>query len=393
MTAEIEPEAVGKLAALLVRHPSEQSEAMESDPAVLGLIDKVVGPWLQRTGLSAERDGMGNLMVDLVAPSEGPHLMIVGYAMTHPRGAMPRPFDGDIIAVDGANALRGRGVSEQKGPLAAALSALQAFARKGGPASGRLTFALVTAGETGRHDAAASVLAHLGSVPDFAVIALGTDSRVAIGNKGRIDVDITVHGRSCHSSTPWQGVDAVAGARAAMDRLDDLRIAERPAPERFGPRALTVTAIESFPKATHTVQDRVALTVDRRLLPGDDPDEALAEIRQAIGDLPPWTVEIALGPVMYPALVDESCDLVRVIRQAISAEDSALDTFFSPAALDAGYFLTKGSQAVMWGPGKMEQFHSSEEAVALDDLARGARGYLGLMRRLLGTRELGHKTC
>src|SRR5262249_59337625 len=111
---------------------------------------------------------------------------------------------------------RGRGVSEQKGPLAAALAAVKAAADRL-PLRGRLIFTVSTAGETGRHDAALSICDALGFAPRLAVIVIGTTSRVAIANKGRIDAIITIRGKASHSSTPLVGVNAIDGARRVLD--------------------------------------------------------------------------------------------------------------------------------------------------------------------------------
>src|SRR6185312_11625702 len=103
--------------------------------------------------------------------------------------------------------VRGRGVSEQKGALAAAVAAVQAARHL--PPKGRLVLTVSGAGETGRHDAANGICEALGYVPKLVVIALGTTSRVALGNKGRVDAIVTVRGKATHSSTPRAGVDAI----------------------------------------------------------------------------------------------------------------------------------------------------------------------------------------
>ncbi|MFW5833392.1 MAG: hypothetical protein ACOCYE_04770, partial [Pseudomonadota bacterium] len=51
------------LARGLVQRPSEQSAAMEADPAVLGFVGDHVGPLLAGWGLAPRFDGMGNLWV------------------------------------------------------------------------------------------------------------------------------------------------------------------------------------------------------------------------------------------------------------------------------------------------------------------------------------------
>ena len=49
---------------------------------------------------------------------------------------------------------------------------------------------------------------------------------------------------------------------------------------QLGRQSLTVNHIRSFPDSTHTVQERCEFMLDRRLLPGDDPNEAFAEIER-----------------------------------------------------------------------------------------------------------------
>ena len=59
----------------------------------------------------------------------------------------------------------------------------------------------------------------LGHIPRLAVIVIGTDGQVALANKGRIDVIVTVRGQATHSSMPWTGIDAIAGARQVLDHV------------------------------------------------------------------------------------------------------------------------------------------------------------------------------
>ena len=70
------------------------------------------------------------------------------------------------------------------------------------------------------------------------------------------------------------------------------------------------------PWAPHTLPDVARLKIDRRLIPGDDPDLAIAEFTQAIGDIPPYEVKVEKGPVMLPALVEPGDPGVRALMQA-----------------------------------------------------------------------------
>jgi acetylornithine deacetylase len=377
----------------LVRHPSEQSELHEKDPAIARFIRECAAPLLDEIGVTYRYDAMGNLIAE-IGPKSGPRsgpksdhsLLFVAYAMTHPAAGMAEPFSATIIETPKGPAVRGRGVAEQKTALAALFGAL-AEAVRGAPLAGRLTVALTTAGETGRHDAIDSVMRDVECTPQFAIVCIGTSNRIAIGNKGRIDFDVLVKGKASHSSAPWLGVNAISGARRVLQALDGLDL-DAPAHPHFGPATLTATAIESAPKASHTVPDLVRLTFDRRLLPGENPDAAYGAIRDAIKLEKPWEVECRLGPVMYPNEIATDGPLATTLRKAFDiAGQPVPEQFYCNFALDAGYLGRKGIEAVMLGPGEVDQFHSSEEHVLISDMVAMANVYHRMIEQCLAPND------
>lgn len=364
----------------LVRYPSVQTELQEEDPGVKAFITDCVAPEIAALGLGSGRyDGMGNLIVELGPADADRSILFATYAMTHQAGRMTDPFAATIIDTDAGPAVRGRGVAEQKTAMTAALTAIADAHREG--LAGRIILTVLSAGETGRHTAIESVCGALDDVPDVAIICLGTDSRIGAANKGRIDVDISVSGKSAHSSTPSAGIDAIEGARQCLNALHglDLGVADSPV---FGAATLTPTAIRSGPTATHTVQDMAELTFDRRLLPGEDPDAAFAFIRDALPKDGPWEVDCRRGPFMYPNEVADDGPLMTLLRGAYA--DAGLgeaEKVICNFALDAGYFGHRGIEAVMLGPGEIDQFHSEEEHVQVSDMLSMARVYYALIER------------
>lgn len=375
-------EAMVSLLQRLVRHPSEQTELQEEDPHVKAFITDCVAPEIAALGLGEGRyDAMGNLILELGPATSGKSILFATYAMTHQAARMVDPFSATIIDTPSGPAVRGRGVAEQKTAMTAALAAI---ARAHGDGlGGRVVLTVLSAGETGRHTAIESVCNALGDMPDLAVICLGTDSRIGAANKGRIDVDISVEGRAVHSSTPWAGIDAIDGARHCLNALHglDLGVADSPV---FGAATLTPTAIRSGPTATHTVQDIAELTFDRRLLPGEDPDAAFAFIRDALPKDGPWQIDCRRGPFMYPNEVADDGLLMTLLRGAYAdAGLGAAEKVICNFALDAGYFGHRGIEAVMLGPGEIDQFHSEEEHVQVSDMMNMARVYHALIERAL----------
>jgi acetylornithine deacetylase/succinyl-diaminopimelate desuccinylase-like protein len=154
----------------------------------------------------------------------------------------------------------------------------------------------------------------------------------------------------------------------------------------LGKATLTPTRIDSFPAATHTIPNEVRLTLDRRLLPRQDPQHAFDEITVALDEIEgPWRIEAKRGPYMYPCEISREGKLFRAVAAArASLGLPPPETLYSHSALDAGFLVARGCEASMWGPGRMELFHTDEEYVLVQELTLGARDYLALIQSYLG---------
>lgn len=372
----------------LVRVPSPQTDLLEAEPLLREFITTEVEPRLREAGIEDIRyDDMGNLISTYGADDSGASLMLIGNAMNQPRSTMTRAYDGDVE--DGAaydlpgEVVLGKGASEQKANLAAMLHAIETVIAARLPVNGRLVFVCCVSGETGRHDAIRNVVETEGVRADLALLG-GTSLLLSLGNRGRIDVFVKVHGAPCHSSKPHQGCNAVTGAMEVIRRLTtDIDLAgEHP---DLGARTLTINHVESFPKSTHTVQDRCDITVDRRLLPGDDPDAALAEIErvamQVDGMADPasgetWRVEVAQGPFMYPSLVTADSPIVGLVNRAAETMlGAAPETTFASAAFDQGYLNHVGIPCANYGAGEDRFAHTDLDMASVARTADAARVY------------------
>ena len=372
----------------LLRVPSVHTELMEADPALKAFVAEVVAARIEDlTGVAPVADGMGNLLWQFggVGAALAQGLLFMGYAMTFPAASMPEPFSGRIVpgepyGLQGPCAW-GRGGCEQKAALAAMLEAAAVVRRSGRELARPLLLAVSTAGETGRHDAARYMLEEGGLLARDGIVGLGTTNHVCLGNKGRIDVDVVVRGKSCHSSTPWAGVNAVDGARAVLERLDGL-VGGFVHPG-LGEASLVATHIESGPDILHTIQDHCRLMLDRRLLPGEEPQEALAAISRALADITPWQVEVSQGNFMYPSEVSEGSQVAAALGAAREIAGEKGSPIWFPAALDAGYLNEKAIETVMFGPGDLAFAHTDAEIVPLEQVRQAARIYAAAALQLL----------
>ncbi len=376
----------------LVKVPSPQTALLEEEPLLKQFIAKAIEPRLRAMGFADIRhDAMGNLIAVYGTATSGKSLMIIGNAMNQPASTMPNPYDGDVV--DGARydlpgeCVMGKGASEQKANLAAMLHAMEVVIASAVPITGKLIFCCCLSGETGKHDAIRSVVEGAGVRADMAVLG-GTGLMITLGNRGRIDVFVTVRGSPCHSSRPWDGANAITGAIEAIGRLVGKVDLSRSHPE-LGKQSLTVNHMRSFPDSTHTVQERCEFTLDRRLLPGEDPEAAFAEIERIAKEIESFkdpvsgksfAVEVRLGPFMYPSLVGTSSPIVRALLHASQVMmGRPAQTYYSPAAFDQGYLNHVGIPTANFGPGEHQYAHTDHDMASVERSTDAARVFAFMM--------------
>ena len=392
LDAKISRERAKQLLIDLVKVPSPQTELLEQEPLLKEFIKSAIEPRLRAMGFTDVRyDAMGNLIARYGAATSGKSLMFIGNAMNQPASTMPNPYNGDVV--DGAKydlpgeCVMGKGASEQKANLAAMLHAMETVIASKAPITGELIFLCCLSGETGKHDAIRSVIEGAGVRADMAVLG-GTGLMVTLGNRGRIDVFVTVKGAPCHSSRPWDGSNAITGAVEAIRRLLANVKVEASHPQ-LGKQSLTVNHIRSFPDSTHTVQERCEFTLDRRLLPGEDPNAAFAEIERIAKEVESfkdpvsgkgYTVEVRLGPFMYPSLVTLESPIVRAILHASEVMLGApVKTYYSPSAFDQGYLNHVGIPTANFGAGEHQWAHTDYDMASVERTADSAKVYAFMM--------------
>ena len=373
----------------LLRYPSVQTGRLEADPQLKIFVAEMIGPHLaELTGSAGAIDAMGNLIWRSSEPRDeaSKGLLLLGYAMTFPAASMKEPFSGALV--DGkafgmtSQCALGRGACEQKGALAAMMYAAGIVARSRLSLRAPLTLAVSLAGESGRHDAAKFILQNDAIKAASAVIGLGTSNRICLGNKGRVDVEIIVRGKSAHSSMPENGVNAVDGFRRVMRRLDRLPL--RAGHHGLGNATLTVTQVTSGPDVSHTIPDFCRVVLDRRLLPGEDPDAAFRDIQSALKEVRGFAIEASRDAFMYPSEVAKDCSLAAAIASASRELTHRQAEFgYSPAALDAGFLNRKGIETIMFGPGDLRFAHTDQEAVSLQEVRDAAKIYAAAALQLL----------
>jgi acetylornithine deacetylase len=320
-------------------------------------------------GVACERQPVAPLRENIVARWQAPGaartLIFEAHQDTVPTDNMTiEPFDPRIEA----GRLYGRGACDIKGGMAAMLAAFARVVRERPPGASSLVVACTVDEE--HTFLGVQRLVEGGLKGDMAVVAEPTRMHIVNAHKGVVRWHLHTSGRACHSSSPEQGVNAIYRMGRLLTGIE--RYAEHlrasASDPLLGPPTLSVGRIEGG-ASVNTVPDRCRIDIDRRVIPGEDPLAAPAQLaaylRDEAGiDFPfecgaPWMSKVALGPA-------GSEELVRRLGAVIDEVRGSHRVMAVPYGTDASTIAEAGVPAVVFGPGDIARAHTCDEWVPLD---------------------------
>ena len=379
---EVDVEYALKLTKELVRIPSVTGEE--------GEIAKFLAEELSGLGLRVElRRVQGdrfNVIGVLKGEEKGIALAFHGHTDTVPPYGMEDPFS----AEEDEEHIYGRGSCDQKAGLAASIAALKAIVDSGIELRKGLAFLGVVDEE--REHRGSYALVEDGFKADAAICTEPTGLEIAVGCKGTLPVKITTFGKAAHGSAPWRGVNAVYKMAKVLLALEELEPKSVTVPGVGEVRGSLNVGLIRGGEAYNIVPDSCSIWIDRRLVPGETPEDALREIREILDELgrsdpdfraelsvdrPDWEWEPIKKRGLKPCLVNPEEDIVRWIREAhesVAGDRSKLK--FSSGYFEMDFLVNDlGIPTVAYGPGDPELAHTPEERVSKRQIVIASRVY------------------
>ena len=303
-------------------------------------------------------------------------------------GMTIEPWSGELR--DGR--VYGRGSCDIKGGMAAMLAAFRRLAVE--RPAGRPTVVLACSvneeyGFTGaRHMAAsfqngASTL--LGRLPDAVIVAEPTLLNVVVAHKGVVRWHCRAAGRAAHSSQPEKGENAIyrmARVVSALETFARQTLPTHGSHPLVGPATLSVGLI-SGGISVNTVPDHCTIEIDRRLLPDEEPDAAYREAAERLSEAleenhaeyePPYLATGGLSDELNRSLADR-------VAEASRRGGGPGERIGVPFGTDAPAFSGLGVPTVVFGPGSIEQAHTVDEWLDVNQLEAAAEIYYDLARQ------------
>lgn len=271
----------------------------------------------------------------------------------------------------------GRGVADMKGFIACVLAAAPRFRDAG--LSRPVHIALTYDEEVGCVGAPKLLdwLAAQHPRPSLAFIGEPTSMQVVNAHKGITVARTEITGVEAHSSLAHLGVSAIGLAGRAIVLLQTIEgeLAAQAQDDRFAPPRATISVNRiGGGTAVNILAGRAWFEWDVRSIPGVDGPAVLArfeerlerEIIAPMRDRHPSVSATTTLAADAPALAPEADGAAEVLAKRL------LDTNVSRAvayAAEAGQFQGAGLSTVIVGPGSIEQAHTADEYVDLDQLA------------------------
>ncbi len=348
--------------------PEGQFELQPGDPVLRAAIDEVILPLVEGLQPDELRQHPAGDLAARFGPDRGDGLLLQTYLVSQHGDPAHTAEDSAIetLLVDGreTRVLVAPGARQNKGAMAAVLDAVR---RRPERLTRPVWLAVNTEGRSS-HGGSMRVIDELGVRAASGVVAISTGGRVSLGNRGRVDLLITIPGRSSHSSQPELGINPIERAADVIRALRDAPLP--PDDAHLGHAAHTAYRLEPRPIAPHSIPAEVELTVDRRLLPGETPGGAAAALRAYLATALPFEVRVAESVSMLPALVSPDAPVAAAFAHRLGPDG----LMYSRNTFDAGYACSRGIPTVMFGPGTRDfgDGITSAESVALDDCVRAA---------------------
>jgi len=356
-------------------------------------VGKVFASHFRRLGFDEVRtDEYGNVIARLAGAGKGPSIMFNGHIDHVPAGDMHAPFSADLVDAsrwgETGQAIFGRGTCDMKCNVMASAYAIASIRRAGVQLQGDILLVADVGEEVDSPHGVAAVI-DAGVRTDFGVSTESTRGRVFIGHRGKIDVEVNIHGRSSHAAEPASGLNAAMGAATVLGAID--AYGRSLANDKLlGPATVSVISVKSSPdNGTAVIPNLCTVRIDRRYVRGETAEECERELRDLLDrfvlahDKFRYDLRVVTHfPLMY---LDPTSELVAAASRA------RLDVAGAPEPVGAWRFgvngtfmLLAGIPTIGLGPGDEKWAHTREEHILINDLIEVIRAWTRLIVGVCG---------
>jgi acetylornithine deacetylase/succinyl-diaminopimelate desuccinylase-like protein len=363
-----------------------------TSPGQEGKVVRILGEELKRLGVPftthAKIPGRDNLLARVGRGLPGYRtLLVLLHTDTVPSGAPSDWRFAPFEPFEKEGKLYGRGVLDDKGPLAASFAALRILKAHEEAIPGSFIFGAVGDEEVGV-GVGLPFLIEQGLItctdaviPDIA----GNMKEINVAEKGRVLLKVRGRGRQAHAMEPSKGVNAIHAVARFLVALEKAELRHARHPILGGPTVNT--GLIRGGVAPNAVPSDCETTLDIRYVPGQTAEgirveiQALADAVIAGGDgMPGASLAVEIAQNALPCEVSPEAPIVkRLLRHAPGAR-----VIGSGGGTFAKDLVLMGVDAVGWAPGDEATYHQPNEEIEIEQLVSFAGRLANLALEVTG---------
>ena len=324
-----------------------------------------------------------NLLITYEAYKDAPWLLFESHADTvDVKNMTVNPFIAEVI--DGK--LYGRGACDTKGSGASMLWALQKYSQ-GVDKPNNIALLFVTDEEiskTGANSFVGAQLSQLPWKPVGVIVGEPTMCRLVVAHNGVLRWKIRTKGVAAHSSNPANGKSAISAMAKLILEFERIYCAETNAIHPLtGRSACSINTINGG-SVVNIIPSVCEIEIDRRILPGEDPLDVRKSI-QAVLDrisLADSSIEIETSEpfIDFPLDPLSNVEFAAQISKSLDSLGFADELLGVAYGTDASTYSIAGLPAVVIGPGSIDQAHTKDEWIELQELDKAVVIYEQFMK-------------
>jgi acetylornithine deacetylase len=210
--------------------------------------------------------------------------------------------------------------------------------------------------------------------PDGAIVAEPTGLNVVVAHQGQVRWRCHTTGRAAHTSRPDAGINAIYAMSRIVQAIEHYHAelsSSGTSHPLCGRPSVCVSTIRGG-VAINTVPERATIEIDRRLAPGEFPEAAYKALKTYVAENvdprgcqiqhdPPFMQSIGLSDGSNRHLANR---LANVVRE----QGRAGGLVGVPFGTDAAAIAAAGVPTVVFGPGSIDQAHTADEYISVDEL-------------------------
>lgn len=345
---------------------------------------EVIKEELASFGIESEIDvwdkTSANIVVHIQSTEKKPALLFAAHLDVVPTGTARwkhPPFEASEVN----GRIFGRGASDMKGGIAAAIGAICEIVKSGKSLQGDIIFAATAGEET--DSCGARRFVESAKLPKLAGIIVPEPTGLGVINahRGILWLKFTTRGKTAHGSMPHLGINAIESARLMLNELVTYKLAFTPHP-RLGDSTMSINMI-SGGKAANVIPDECSITVDIRTLPGQNHNEIIHGFEGLLDEMkkanPQFVSELSVVRDCPALETDASSNFVKAVCRVRGVDVPGTVGYTT----DAPIFASLGAPVIIFGPGKAELCHQPDEYIDIADIESAVSYYKNVIMTLL----------